>query len=374
MPAFPNLTDQEIADIAEFLHERLEAARNRAPDRRDGLARRRRRRQEPSTSTDPAAARLVIPYRGTSPALVRNTTRPTLQGRIVNPRPGAGRGQATVLSPRATRRVTVTVPNGQTFSGTLDYVSEFAVTLIDGVRRAADVQAGRRRPEGRRLRSPSGALRHAAHVSRQGHAGLDRISVDAQMTRQLPALVLCAALGAAVAARQDPGLTPAQILKPSLDSWPTFHGDYSGPPLQHAGSDQQQQRQEPVPRVDEPAQHLAAGSDHRRQRARARAGCGPDREHQSDAAAVQRHALPGHAEQRVRPRREDRQAGVALLLEEPWRVDDRQPRAGHVGQLSIPRYARSASRVAGRGDGQGALELSRRPTTAATCTRRPRQP
>ena len=48
------------------------------------------------------------------------------------------------------------------------------------------------------------------------------------MTRQLPALVLCAALGAAVAARQDPGLTPAQILKPSLDSWPTFHGDYSG--------------------------------------------------------------------------------------------------------------------------------------------------
>ena len=38
------------------------------------------------------------------------------------------------------------------------------------------------------------------------------------MIRQLPVLVLCAGLGAAVAARQDPGLTPAQILKPSPES------------------------------------------------------------------------------------------------------------------------------------------------------------
>ena len=48
------------------------------------------------------------------------------------------------------------------------------------------------------------------------------------MTRPLPVLVLCAALSAGVAARQDKGLTPPQILKPSADSWPTFHGDYTG--------------------------------------------------------------------------------------------------------------------------------------------------
>jgi alcohol dehydrogenase (cytochrome c) len=47
------------------------------------------------------------------------------------------------------------------------------------------------------------------------------------MTRPLPALLLCALLSAAVAA-QNAGLTPAQILKPSAESWPTFHGDYSG--------------------------------------------------------------------------------------------------------------------------------------------------
>lgn len=131
MPAFPNLTDQEIADIAEFLHERLEAARNRAPT--DAMA---------SLVGDAVAGAAYFngPGRCTTCHSISGDLAgigakydpAALQGRIVNPRPGAGRGQATVLSPRATRRVTVTVPNGQTFSGTLDYVSEFAVTLIDG--------------------------------------------------------------------------------------------------------------------------------------------------------------------------------------------------------------------------------------------------
>ena len=49
----------------------------------------------------------------------------------MNPRPGGGRGQAATTSPRATRTVTVTPSPGQTFTGTLDFISEFAVTLID---------------------------------------------------------------------------------------------------------------------------------------------------------------------------------------------------------------------------------------------------
>ena len=42
-----------------------------------------------------------------------------------------------MVSPRAARTVTVTLANGQTVSGTLDYISEFAVTLIEtsGTRR-----------------------------------------------------------------------------------------------------------------------------------------------------------------------------------------------------------------------------------------------
>ena len=136
MPAFPGLTDQEIADIAEFLHERLEAARNRAPtdtmaslvgDAKAGAA----------YFNGPGRCATCHSVSGDLAGIGSKYDPPTLQGRIVNPRPGAGRGQAAVVSPRATRSVTVTLANGQTFSGTLDYISEFAVTLIDtsGTRR-----------------------------------------------------------------------------------------------------------------------------------------------------------------------------------------------------------------------------------------------
>ena len=48
------------------------------------------------------------------------------------------------------------------------------------------------------------------------------------MKRTPLAIVAVVVLTAAVAGRQSPGLTPARILNPSPDSWPTFHGDYSG--------------------------------------------------------------------------------------------------------------------------------------------------
>jgi mono/diheme cytochrome c family protein len=135
MPAFPNLTDQEIADIAEFLHERLEAAKSRAAT--DTMA---------SLVGDPKAGAAYFngagrcttchSVSGDLAGIGAKYDPPTLQGRIVNPRPGAGRGQAAA-SPRAARTVTVTLANGERVSGTLDYVSEFAVTLIEasGTRR-----------------------------------------------------------------------------------------------------------------------------------------------------------------------------------------------------------------------------------------------
>ena len=36
----------------------------------------------------------------------------------------------------------------------------------------------------------------------------------------------------------EPGLPPDAIVHPKPDSWPTFHGDYSGTPLQPAQGDQ----------------------------------------------------------------------------------------------------------------------------------------
>ncbi|HEU4890555.1 MAG TPA: c-type cytochrome [Vicinamibacterales bacterium] len=137
MPAFPNLTDQQITDIAEFLHERLEAARSRAAtdtmaslvgDAKAGAA----------YFNGPGRCTTCHSISGDLAGIGAKYDPPTLQGRLVNPRPGGGgRGQPAVVSPRAARTVTVALGNGQTVSGTLDYISEFAVTLIEksGARR-----------------------------------------------------------------------------------------------------------------------------------------------------------------------------------------------------------------------------------------------
>jgi mono/diheme cytochrome c family protein len=137
MPAFPNLTDQQITDIAEFLHERLEAARSRAAtdtmaslvgDAKAGAA----------YFNGPGRCTTCHSISGDLAGIGAKYDPPALQGRLVNPRPGGGgRGQPAVVSPRAARTVTVALANGQTFSGTLDYISEFAVTLIEqsGTRR-----------------------------------------------------------------------------------------------------------------------------------------------------------------------------------------------------------------------------------------------
>jgi cytochrome c oxidase cbb3-type subunit 3 len=136
MPAFPGLTNQEIADIAEFLHERLEAARSRAAtdtmaslvgDAKAGAA----------YFTGPGRCATCHSVTGDLAGIGAKYDPPTLQGRIVNPRPGGGRGQA-VVSARAARTVVVTLGGGQTVSGVLDFLSEFAVTLIEpsGARRS----------------------------------------------------------------------------------------------------------------------------------------------------------------------------------------------------------------------------------------------
>jgi len=137
MPAFPNLTDQQITDIAEFLHERLEAARSRAAtdtmaslvgDAKAGAA----------YFNGPGRCTTCHSISGDLAGIGAKYDPPALQGRLVNPRPGGGgRGQPAAVSPRAARTVTVALGNGQTVSGTLDYISEFAVTLIEksGTRR-----------------------------------------------------------------------------------------------------------------------------------------------------------------------------------------------------------------------------------------------
>ena len=88
MPAFPNLTDQQITDIAEFLHERLEAARSRAAtdtmaslvgDAKAGAA----------YFNGPGRCTTCHSISGDLAGIGAKYDPPTLQGRLVNPRPGA---------------------------------------------------------------------------------------------------------------------------------------------------------------------------------------------------------------------------------------------------------------------------------------------
>jgi mono/diheme cytochrome c family protein len=140
MPAFPALTDAQISDIAEFLHMTLEASKSRAlTDANAALV------------GDPKAGETYFNGGGKCSGChsvtgdlahiaAKFSDPPALQDRFINPRPGGGGrgGQTPTVSPRSQRTATVMLANGQTASGTLEYLSEFAVTIIDksGVRKS----------------------------------------------------------------------------------------------------------------------------------------------------------------------------------------------------------------------------------------------
>lgn len=144
MPPFPNLTQEQLSDIAEFLHERVQAARNRAVI-------------DPKASVvgDPAAG--VVYFNGAGKCISCHSVTGdlagigakydpmTLQDRLVNPRPG-GRGAAANVTPRAARTAAVTLPSGEIVTGRLDFISEFAVTVLES--------SGRRRSFTRNGDSP----------------------------------------------------------------------------------------------------------------------------------------------------------------------------------------------------------------------------
>jgi cytochrome c oxidase cbb3-type subunit 3 len=129
MPAFPNLTNEQIADLAVFLHERVEAARSQVVTEAA---------QQIVGNAAAGAAYFNGPGRCGSCHSITGDLKGvgarydvmTLQDKFVNPRGGAARGQGTP-SPRAERTVTVTLASGRNVSGTLTFISEFAVSLVD---------------------------------------------------------------------------------------------------------------------------------------------------------------------------------------------------------------------------------------------------
>ena len=125
MPAFAGLTPAQISDIAIFLHERVEVARSTVASAEKILV------------GDPKAGAAYFNGAGKCNSchsigadlkgIALKYDAITLQDKFVNPRAG----RVAAVTPRNQRTVKVTLASGEVISGTLLYISEFAVTLAD---------------------------------------------------------------------------------------------------------------------------------------------------------------------------------------------------------------------------------------------------
>lgn len=124
MPAFPDMTAEQAADISTFLHARIEESRARAPMNVDAIV----------VGNAPEGAAFFTGEgqcnschnpNGDFKGIGAKYDPFVLQGRILNPRGGRN---GTPIKPST---VKVTSPSGETVTGQLVSVNDFAVTLID---------------------------------------------------------------------------------------------------------------------------------------------------------------------------------------------------------------------------------------------------
>ena len=171
------------------------------------------------------------------------------------------------------------------------------------------------------------------------------ITQDRRLASSLRALRALRSSSSAVA------VVGAQI---PTDSWPTYHGDYSG------------RRYSTLKQINAAnVKGLTLAWVYRVNTSRAGAivgGEGPDTPppghaagDQVDAADGQRHAVFLGARSRLGGRRAHRPRGLALRLEDARRRPHRQPRRRHPRQLAVLPDAGQLLRLARRRDRQGAL-------------------
>jgi cytochrome c oxidase cbb3-type subunit 3 len=132
MPVFPALTQPEIADLATFLHGRVDAARSQTIQMGANIL-----------VGDAKAGEVYFNGAGKCSSChsavgdlkgIGSKCDPvTLQDRFVNPRFACARpdGQGPVKPAQKPILVKVTIPSGQVISGTLVSVTDFQVTLRD---------------------------------------------------------------------------------------------------------------------------------------------------------------------------------------------------------------------------------------------------
>ena len=126
MPAFPNLPDAQVHDIAQFLLGRTQAAANRMNYKVQNIV-----TGDAKAGQGYFQAHCADCHSPTGDmAHVATKYEPTaLQGRFLYPGNSNPFGMGPPPDPRAEKHVTVTLPTGETHSGVLAHIDDFSVAL-----------------------------------------------------------------------------------------------------------------------------------------------------------------------------------------------------------------------------------------------------
>ena len=135
----------------------------------------------------------------------------TLLQRMLYPSPRPGRPAAA--------RATITLPSGATVTGALAYRDEFTIAVVDA--------------DGEYRSWNRATVKASVDNPLDAHSRLLDVYTDTQMHDVFAYLQTLRSSSPRAAAPPSPassagGLDPAARLDPPADSWPTYHGDYSG--------------------------------------------------------------------------------------------------------------------------------------------------
>ena len=126
MPPF-QLSDAEVADLAGYVRAQSQAVINRNLYVIQNVATGDRDRGEAYFNGEGGAAAAIRRWE-TWPALPTGSILPRLLNRFLYPGRGGRGGQSQPLA----REATVTLPGGESYSGTLEYIDDFNVAVRDG--------------------------------------------------------------------------------------------------------------------------------------------------------------------------------------------------------------------------------------------------
>jgi cytochrome c oxidase cbb3-type subunit 3 len=126
MPAFPSFTDDQIHDVAQFLLGRTQAAANRMEYTIQNIV-----TGDPKTGQAYFQGHCAECHSATGDlAHIAGKYDPVaLEGRILYPGNSDRFGMGPPPDPRAQKKVTVTLPSGESYSGVLAHIDDFSVAL-----------------------------------------------------------------------------------------------------------------------------------------------------------------------------------------------------------------------------------------------------